>query len=67
MKRFLLPIALILLMLQSCGNASKQVPAREKIKLTSDIQTPEVLWSMGRIGEFAVSPDAQKVVYNVTD
>ena len=51
MKRFLLPIALILLMLQSCGDASKQkAPVREKIKLESDIQTPEVLWSMGRIG-----------------
>ena len=68
MKRFLFPIALILLMLQSCGDATKpKAPVREKIKLTSDIQTPEVLWSMGRIGEFSVSPDAQKVVYNVTD
>ena len=68
MKKLLLPIALILLMLQSCGDASKpKAPVREKIKLTSDIQTPEVLWSMGRIGEFSVSADAQKVVYNVTD
>ena len=68
MKRFLLPIALILLVLQSCSDISKpKAPVREKIKLTSDIQTPEVLWSMGRIGEFSVSPDAQKVVYNVTD
>ena len=68
MKRLLLPIALILLMLQSCGDASKQqAPAREKIKLDSDIQTPEVLWSMGRIGEFSVSADGKQVVYNVTD
>ena len=68
MKKFLLPIALILLMLQSCGNASKQqAPARETIKLESDILTPEVLWAMGRIGEFSVSPDNKHVVYNVTD
>ena len=68
MKRLLLPIALILLMLQSCGDASKpKAPARENIKLTSDIQTPEVLWSMGRIGEFSVSADGSTVVYNVTD
>ena len=68
MKRLLLPIALILLLLQSCGDNSKQkAPVREKLKLTSDIQTPEVLWSMGRIGEFSVSPDAQNVVYNVSD
>ena len=68
MKRFLLTIALILLMLQSCSDASKQkAPVREKIKLESDIQTPEVLWSMGRIGEFSVNADGSKVVYNVTD
>ena len=68
MKKFLLPIALILLMLQSCGGASKQkAPVREKIKLESDIQTPEVLWSMGRIGEFSVNANGTKVVYNVTD
>ena len=49
MKRLLLPIALILLLLQSCGDNSKQkAPVREKLKLTSDIQTPEVLWAMGR-------------------
>ena len=28
--------------------------------------TPEVLWAMGRIGDYAVSPDHSKVVYNVT-
>ena len=68
MKKLLLPIALILLMLQACDDASKpQAPVREKIKLTSDIQTPEVLWGMGRIGEFTVSADGQTVVYNVTD
>ena len=68
MKKLLLPIALILFMLQSCGDASKpKAPVRETIKLTSDIQTPEVLWSMGRIGEFSVSSDGQTVVYNVTD
>ena len=68
MKRLLLPIALILMVFQSCGNAPKQkAPARENIKLESDILTPEVLWTMGRIGEFSVSPDGTKVVYNVTD
>lgn len=68
MKKLLLPIALILLMLQACDDASKpQAPVREKIKLTSDIQTPEVLWGMGRIGEFTVSADGQTVVYSVTD
>ena len=28
--------------------------------------TPEVLWAMGRIGEYSLSPDHSKIVYNVT-
>ncbi len=29
--------------------------------------TPEVMWKMGRIGEFALSPDGSQVVYGRTD
>ena len=39
----------------------------EAIKLTSDIMTPEVLWSFGRIGEPEVSPDGTTVLYSVTN
>jgi len=35
-------------------------------ELTSDIMTPEVLWSFGRLGEPQVSPDGQTVIYTVT-
>jgi len=38
----------------------------EVVKLTSDIMTPEVLWSFGRIGEPTVSPDKSTVLYAVT-
>ena len=67
MKKFLLPIALILMAFQSCNAPKQKAPARETIKLESDIMTPEVLWAMGRIGEFSVSADGGKVVYNVSD
>lgn len=40
------------------------VPATPQ--LTSDIMTPEVLWSFGRIGEPTVSPDGKSVAYTVT-
>ena len=36
-------------------------------KLTSDIMTPEILWSFGRIGDPAVSPDGKTVLYSVTN
>ena len=39
----------------------KQTP-----EMTSDRMTPEVLWSMGRIGTFNVSPDGSTAVYTVT-
>ncbi|HLN73148.1 MAG TPA: S9 family peptidase [Prolixibacteraceae bacterium] len=35
-------------------------------KLSSDIMTPEVLWSFGRIVEPTVSPDKSTVLYGVT-
>jgi len=47
---------------QEMTNESKP----EVQKLTSDIMTPEVLWSFGRIGEPAVSPDGTSVLYAVT-
>jgi dipeptidyl aminopeptidase/acylaminoacyl peptidase len=36
-------------------------------KLASDVMTPEVLWSFGRIGDPVVSPDGAKVLYSVTN
>ncbi len=39
---------------------------KPNLKLESDILTAEVLWSMGRIGEYALSPDLNTVVYTVT-
>ena len=38
----------------------------KELTLQSDIMTPEVLWAMGRIGEYSISPDHQKIVYAVT-
>ena len=38
----------------------------ETPQLTSDIMTPEVLWSFGRLGEVQVSPDGKTVIYVVT-
>jgi len=35
-------------------------------KLSSDLMTPEVLWSFGRVGSSQVSPDGRSVLYDVT-
>ncbi len=36
-------------------------------QIAAGILTPEVMWKMGRIGEFALSPDGNRVVYGRTD
>ena len=38
----------------------------ETPKLSSDLMTPEVLWSFGRVGSSQVSPDGKTVLYDVT-
>ncbi len=63
-------LALVAIML-SCSNQKKEKEMTknsnsEVPKLSSDIMTPEVLWSFGRIGEPMVSPDGTIVLYAVT-
>ena len=61
--------ALILLSVVSCDSPKEAVKPSYKtpdMKLTSDVMTPEVLWSFGRIGGMSVSPDRKSLVYEVT-
>ena len=39
---------------------------RNDPELASDIMTPEVLWSFGRIGDVQVSPSGEKILYGVS-
>jgi len=39
---------------------------KNMLELSSDIQTPEVLWSYGRVSDVQVSPDGNKILYGVT-
>ncbi|WP_346854351.1 S9 family peptidase [uncultured Draconibacterium sp.] len=48
----------------SVQTASNYVP--ETPQLNSDIMTPEVLWSFGRLGGAQVSPDGNTVLYTVS-
>lgn len=61
-----------LAVLFSCSNpkTEKEMTNEAKTevpKLNSDIMTPEVLWSFGRIGDANVSPDGTMVLYSVTN
>ncbi len=53
---------------QSENNKTEDAPVIGKpdLKLSSDIMTPEVLWSFGRLGELEVSPDGKTLIYGVS-
>ena len=55
----------------SCDNKKEAEAAGQSYKtpqqkLDSDVMTPEVLWSFGRIGNVSLSPDQSKLVYTIT-
>ena len=61
--------ALILLSVVSCDSQKEAVKTSYKtpdMKLASDVMTPEVLWSFGRLGGISVSPDQKSLVCEVT-
>jgi Tol biopolymer transport system component len=52
--------------LSSENQAIKKNFVPETPKLNSDLMTPEVLWSFGRVGPMQVSPDGKNILYDVT-
>ena len=65
-------IAMTMLAAGCADKKEKSAPLKIDNALTAEeiaagTLTPEVMWKMGRIGEFAVSPDGSQVVYGRTD
>ena len=65
MKRLIILLSAVTIM-SACKQTDENIITRSDIKLESDVMTPEALWAMGRIGSYAVSPDGQKVAYQVS-
>jgi len=60
-------LALSISLLISCSKTEKVKNYQpETPKLKSDIMTPEVLWSFGRLGGANLSPDNGSILYTVT-
>ena len=69
MKKLVL-IFLSVILLFSCTENQKVTSSKNYVpetpQLSSDIMTPEVLWSFGRLGGAQVSPNGENVLYTVT-
>ena len=55
-----------LIAISALNTNAQQFIGKQTPEMNSDRMTPEVLWSMGRIGSFNVSPDGNNAVYTVT-
>ena len=72
MKKILVLVMGISLALSACGpkNGTETTDSgligKKDLKLQSDLMTPEVLWSFGRVSEPVVSPDGSKILYGVS-
>ena len=67
MKRTLLFLAAGALCFVACQpkDAGEKPIEKNEITVADGRFTPEVMWSLGQIGEYAVSPDGKHVVYGV--
>ncbi len=45
---------------------SQEIIDKPAIKPESDLMTPEILWSFGRLGDVRVSPDGKEIIYGIT-
>jgi len=67
----MIPCSLVIFLAFGCRPAVQeekgtQLITRNTPELTSDIMTPEVLWSFGRISDVQVSPSGLKILYGVS-
>ncbi len=74
--KYLFAITLSVMGLAACNNQSvtekkdkaeqEALIEKQNLKLDSDIMTPEVLWSFGRISDVQLSPDNKTALYGVS-
>ena len=74
MKKLIFLFSLILIFM-SCTdknnvkneqNADGKIIGKPELKLESDVMTPEVLWSFGRLSDVQVSPDEKTLLFGIT-
>ena len=65
MKRLAILLAAVAVM-SACKQTDERIITQSDIKLEGDVMTPEALWAMGRIGAYDISPNGEKIAYQVS-
>ena len=69
MKKIFITFA-VLALLASCTKkqetSDENVIGKPEIQVQDGRFTPEVMWSLGKMGEYAVSPDGKQIAYTMT-
>lgn len=65
MKKTFILLAAALMTLAGCKQkeAAEDVIGKPEVTVENGRFTPEIMWKLGKMGEFAVSPDGTKIVY----
>ena len=69
MKKTLIGALAIVLLATSCKvkkDEQENIIGKPDVKIENGRFTPEVMWGMGKMGEYAVSQDGKKIAYTVT-
>ncbi len=72
-RKNLILLSLLVILFSSCdesckynNNNSSVIIGKQMPELSSDLQSPEVLWAYGRLSDVQVSPDGEKLLYGVS-
>ena len=70
MKKVILSTLMITLIATSCkvdkNAGDEQIIGKPELTVSNGQFTPEVMWGLGKMGEYAVSADGKKIAYTVT-
>ena len=56
----------VILFTNNTFSQNKDIIEKLNLKLDSDLLTPEVLWSMGRVSDIRLSPDKKTLLFGIT-
>ena len=68
MRKFVIILAAAMLVMAGCKKKqeSESIIGRPSVTVQDGRFTPELMWKLGKMGEYALSPDGSKIAYTTT-